>query len=242
VKQYLMIKCLNCGHSFKSAVDTVRTRCSKCGKSKLIQVSAIEESVISDVELLKKRANTLENFIQNNMQASGITKPTRTHTPKPELKAEVKQEPKSTSTPYTTSPESTPDIELDSGPEPEEKLTHAQKFGLMIGMDEEEIIEVFTNLMERLDALEKENKELKEMIVSNNERHESIESAISAAITDHAGWIQIFKEMFSSLSGQYDKKKRIIKLFDKDDSFWIHWNRNRDREIIHDISETPHDK
>ena len=109
-------------------------------------------------------------------------------------------------------------------------------------MDEEEIIEVFKILMERIETLEKENKELKEMIVSNNERHESMESAISDAIKNHGVWIQTFKEMFSSLSGKYDKKKRIINLPDKDDSFWITWNRNLGREIIHNISETPHDK
>ena len=109
-------------------------------------------------------------------------------------------------------------------------------------MDEEEILEVFTILKHRLDALERENKELKEMIVSNNERHESIESAISDAIKNHGAWIQTFKEMFSFLSGQYDKKKRLINLPDKDDSFWIPWNRNLDREIIHDISKTPHEK
>jgi len=223
LKQYLMMKCMNCGHLFKSSVNTVRTRCSKCKKSKLIQVSAIEESIHSDVELLKNKVTTLEKFIKNNMQAPGVTEPTHTQTHKPELKAEVKLEPKSTSTPDTTSPEFTPDIELEPG-------------------DEEEIIEVFTNLMGRLDALERENKELKEMIVSNNERHESIESAISDAITNHAGCIQRFTEMFSSLSGQYDKKKRIIKLFDKDDSFWIPWNRNLDCKIIHNISETLDDK
>ena len=116
------MKCLNCGHSFKSSVDTVRTRCSKCGKSKLIQVSAIEESVISDVELLKKRVTVLEKFIKNNMQVPGVTEPT--HTPKPDLKAEVKQEP------YTTSSESTPGIEVDPGPEPEKKMRLAQKLGL----------------------------------------------------------------------------------------------------------------
>jgi hypothetical protein len=114
-------------------------------------------------------------------------------------------------------------------------------------MDEEEIIEVFKILMERIETLEKENKELKEMIVSNNERHKSMESAISDAIKNHGVWnhgvwIQTFKEMFSSLSGKYDKKKRIINLPDKDDSFWIIWNRNLGREIIHNISETPHDK
>lgn len=130
MKQYLMMKCLNCGHSFKSSVDTVRTRCSKCNKSKLIQVSAIEESVISDVELLKKRVTALEKFIKNNMQAPGVTEPTRTHTPKPELKAEVKLEPKSTSTPYTTSQDSTSGIEVDHGPESETKLRLAQKLGL----------------------------------------------------------------------------------------------------------------
>ena len=127
MKQYLMMKCLNCGHSFKSNVDTVRTRCSQCGKSKLIQVSALEESVISDVELLNKRVTVLEKFIKNNMQAPEHEP---THTPKSDLKAEVKQEPKSTSTPYTTSPESTPDIEVDPGSESETKLTLAQKLQL----------------------------------------------------------------------------------------------------------------
>jgi hypothetical protein len=96
----------------------------------LIQVSAIEESVISDVELLKKRVTALEKFIKNNMQAPGVTEPTRTHTPKPELKAEVKLEPKSTSTPYTTSPDSTPGIEVDHGSESEKKSRLVHKLGL----------------------------------------------------------------------------------------------------------------
>ena len=103
-------------------MDTVRTRCSKCGKSKLIQVSAIEESVISDVELLKKRVTALENFIKNNMKVPGVTE--STYTPKPELKAELLK-------PKSTSPESTPGIEVDPGPESEKKLTFAQKIGLV---------------------------------------------------------------------------------------------------------------
>ena len=223
MKQYLMIKCLNCGHLFKSAVDTERTRCSKCGKSKLIQVSATEESVISDMELLKKRVNVIENIIKNNMQTPGVAEPIRTHTPKPELKAEVNPEPKSTSTPYTTSQDSTPGIEV-------------------IRMDEEEIIEVFSILKERIEALESENKELKEMIVSNNERHESMESEISDAIKNHGGWIQIFKEMFSTISGRYDMKNRVINILKSDDPYWTHWNRHKDSEIIHDISKNPHQK
>ncbi len=109
-------------------------------------------------------------------------------------------------------------------------------------MDEEEILEVFTILKNKIDALERDNEELKKMIVSNNERHESIEGAISNAIKNHGEWIKTFKEMCSSLSGQYDTKKRIINLFGKDDSYWIHWNRNLGREIIHDISKTPHEK
>lgn len=218
-----MIKCLNCGHLFKSAVDTERTRCSKCGKSKLIQVSATEESVISDMELLKKRVTVIENVIKNNMQAPGVAEPIRTHTPKPELKAEVNPEPKSTSTPYTTSQDSTPDIEV-------------------IRMDEKEIIEVFSILKERIEALERENEKLNEMIVSNNERHESMESEISDAIKNHGGWIQLFKEMISTIIGRYDKKKRIIDLSNRDDSCWIHWDRNVGREIIHDISKNPSKK
>jgi len=109
-------------------------------------------------------------------------------------------------------------------------------------MDEEEIIEVFSILKDRIETLERENKELKEMIVSNNELQESMESAISNAIKNHGEWIQTFKEMFSFLSGKYDKNKRLINLPDKDDSSWIPWNRNLGREIIHNISETPHDK
>ena len=109
-------------------------------------------------------------------------------------------------------------------------------------MDEEEILEVFTILKNKIDALERDNEELKKMIVSNNERHESIEGAISEAIKNHGAWIQTFSEMFATLSGQYDKKKRVINLLNRDDSSWIHWNRNLSREIIHDISETPHKK
>ena len=127
MKKYLMMKCLNCGHSFKSSVDTVRTRCSQCGKSKLIQVSAIEESVISDVELLKKRVTVLEKFIKNNMQAPEHEP---THTPKPKQKPNVKLEPESASTPDNKSTESTPDIKVDPGSESETKLTLAQKLQL----------------------------------------------------------------------------------------------------------------
>jgi len=130
LKQYLMMKCLNCGHAFKSAVDTERTRCSKCGKSKLIHISATEESIISDMELLKKRVTVIENVIKNNMQAPGVAEPIHTHTPKPELKVEENPEPKSTPTPSTTSKDSTPGIEVDPGPESEENLSLAQKLGL----------------------------------------------------------------------------------------------------------------
>lgn len=132
-------------------------------------------------------------------------------------------EPKSTSTPYTTSQDSTPGIEV-------------------IRMDEEEIIEVFSILKERIEALESENKELKEMIVSNNERHESMESEISDAIKNHGGWIRLFKEMFSTISGRYDMKNRVINILKSDDPYWTHWNRHKDSEIIHDISKNPHQK
>ena len=235
MKQYIMMKCQNCGHSVKSSVDTVRTRCSKCGKSKFIQVNAIEDFVISDVELLNNRVTALENLIKNNIQSPSVAETTSIQTPKPELKTEVMLEPKSTSPPYTTSQDSTPGIEVDPGSESVIRIK-------VIGKYDEEIIEEFKLLKTRIDTLERQNKDLNEMIVSNNEHHEYMKTEISNAIKDHVWWIQLFKEMFSSISGLYDPKKRIIDLLNKDDSYWIHWNRNLSREITHDIFKNPHEK
>jgi len=109
-------------------------------------------------------------------------------------------------------------------------------------MDEEEIIKVFKILIERIEALEKENEDLKDMIESNNERHEFLECAISDAIKNHSGWIQLSKEMISTIIDGYDMKKRIINLLSRDDSCWIHWDKHKDSEIIHDISKYPHEK
>jgi len=225
LKQYIMMKCQNCGHSVKSSVDTVRTRCSKCGKSKFIQVNVIEDFVISDVELLNNRVTALENIIQNNIQSPSVGEPTHIQTPKPELKIEVMLEPKSTSPPYTTSQESESVIRIK-----------------VIGKYDEEIIEEFKLLKTRIDTLERQNKDLNEMIVSNNEHHEYMKTEISNAINNHGGWIKTFKNLLTTLNGQYDKKNRVLKLFNKDDSFWIPWERSLSGEIIHDIFKNPHEK
>ncbi|MCG7847744.1 MAG: hypothetical protein MIO93_01005, partial [ANME-2 cluster archaeon] len=230
LKQYIMMKCQNCGHSVKSSVDTVRTRCSKCGKSKFIQVNAIEDLVISDVELLEKRVNALENLIKNNIQSSSVAEPTRIHTPKPELKTEVMLEPKSTSPPYITSQESTPGIEVDPGSESVIRIKVRGKY-------DEEIVEEFKLLKTRMDTLERQNNDLNEMIMSNNKRYESLATEISNAITNHARWIENFRKLLTILNGQYDKKNRVINLSHKDDNFWIPWNIALKGEIIHDISE-----
>ena len=64
----------------------------------------------------------------------------------------------------------------------------------MIGKYDEEIIEEFKLLKTRIDTLETQNKDLNEMIVSNNEHHEYMKTEISNAIKDHVWWIQLFKE------------------------------------------------
>ena len=235
MKQYIMMKCQNCGHSVKSSVDTVRTRCSKCGKSKFIQVNAIEDFVISDVELLNNRVTALENLINNNIQSPSVGEPTRIQTLKPELKAEVNPEPKSTSPSYTISQDSTPGIEVNPGSESVIRIK-------VIGKYDEEIVEEFKLLKTRIDTLERQNKDLNEMIVSNNEHHEYMKTEISNAIKDHVWWIETFKELFSLLSHLYDPKKGKINILKKDDPFWIPWNRALDREIIHDIFKNPHEK
>jgi len=98
------------------------------------------------------------------------------------------------------------------------------------------------NFQTRIDTLERQNRDLNEMIVSNNEQHEYMKTEISNAIEDCVWWIQLFKEMFSSISGLYDPKKRIIDMLNRDDSYWIHWNRNLSREINIDIFKNPHEK
>jgi len=235
LKQYIMMKCQNCGHSVKSSVDTTRTRCTKCGKSKFIQVNAIEDFVISDVELLKNRVIALENLIQNNIQSPSVGEPTRIQTLKPKSKTEVMLEPKSTSPPYTRSQDSTPGIEVDPGSETVIRIKVIEKY-------DEEIIEDFKLLKTRIDILEGQNKDLNEMIVSNNKQYESLETRISNAINDHIWWIKLFKEMFSSISGLYDPKNGIINLFNQEESYWIHYRRALSHEINHDIFKNPHEK
>ncbi len=235
MKQYIMMRCQNCGHSVKSSVDTVRTRCSKCGKSKFIQVNAIEDFVISDVELLNNRVTALENLIKNNIQSPSVGEPTHIQTPKPELKTEVMQESKSTSPPYTTSQDSTPGIEVNPGSESVIRIK-------VIGKYDEEIVEEFKLLKTRIDTLERQNKDMNEMIVSNNEHHEYMKTEISNAINDHIWWIETFKELFSLLSNLYDPKKGKINILKKDDPFWIPWNRALDREIKHNFFKNPHEK
>jgi len=235
LKQHVMMKCQNCGHSVKSSVDTKRTRCSKCGKSKFIQVNPIEDFVISDVELLKNRVIALENLIQNNIQSPSIGEPTCIQTPKPELKTDVMLEPQSTSPLYTSYQDSNPGIEVD----PRQESVNRIK---VIGMYDEKIVEEFKLLKMRIDTLERQNKELNEMIESNYGQHEYMKTEISDALKEHIRWLTLFKEILSSFSGLYDPKKRIINLLNKDDSFWFHWNRALNREIKHRIFKNPLEK
>jgi predicted nucleic acid-binding Zn-ribbon protein len=233
LKQYIMMKCQNCGHSVKSSVDTLRTRCSKCGKSKFIQVNAIEDFVISDVELLKNRVIALENLIQNNIQSPSVDESTRIQTLKPESKTEVMLEPKSTSPSYTisqdsTSQDSTPGIEVDPGSETVIRIKVIEKY-------DEEIIEDFKLLKTRIDNLDRQNKELNEMLVSNNKQYESLDTRISKAIKDHGRWLENIRNLLTTLNGQDDKINRVKKLFNKDDPLRIIWKRSLSGEIIQDI-------
>ena len=50
-----MLKCLNCGHLFKSNIATKATRCSACGKASFLQVDKINEAVVADIQILKKQ-------------------------------------------------------------------------------------------------------------------------------------------------------------------------------------------
>gem|GEM_PF-4704621 len=228
MKQYIMMKCQNCGHSVKSSVDTLRTRCSKCGKSKFIQVNAIEDFVISDVELLKNRVIALENLIQNNIQSPSVGEPTRIQTLKPESKTEVMLEPKSPFSSYTISQDSTPGIEVDPGLETVIRIKVIEKY-------DEEIIEDFKLLKTRIDTLERQNKELNEMLVSNNKQYESLDTRISKAIKDHGRWIENIRNLLTTLNSQDDMINRVKKLFNKDDPLWIIWERSLSGEIIQDI-------
>jgi len=112
----------------------------------------------------------------------------------------------------------------------------------VIGKYDDEIVEEFKLLKTRIDTLERQNKDMNEMIVSNNEHHEYMKTEISNAINDHIWWIETFKELFSLLSNLYDPKKGKINILKKDDPFWSPWNRALDREIKHNFFKNPHEK
>lgn len=68
MKQYIMLKCLNCGHLFKSNVNTKATRCHKCGKSSFLQVDKINEAAVADIEILKQDFVKFREFTMEVLQ------------------------------------------------------------------------------------------------------------------------------------------------------------------------------
>lgn len=60
---YVMLKCRNCGHMFKSNVTTKQTRCSKCGKSSFIKVDAINEAALTEIKILQDQVKILESWV-----------------------------------------------------------------------------------------------------------------------------------------------------------------------------------
>jgi len=96
-----MLKCLNCGHIFKSNIKTEQTRCSSCGKASFIQVDKINEAVVADIEILKKQmlfiTKRLDKLEGRSSTPTPIVKdepePTEEPTEESEITQQVEPEP-----------------------------------------------------------------------------------------------------------------------------------------------------
>lgn len=63
--EYVVRTCLICNHSFKSRVDAVNLRCSKCGSVKIVNALEMPPQLSQDIEInkLKELATKLENRV-----------------------------------------------------------------------------------------------------------------------------------------------------------------------------------
>lgn len=55
MKQYQVMTCLRCNHSFKSKVDSIHVRCSECGSVKVVPALEMPPRISTDIEITKLR-------------------------------------------------------------------------------------------------------------------------------------------------------------------------------------------